>query len=152
MNVSPRPSHASPNAPSSAILRTIDNERDAFKNRHGGAWGQFEGVSCGGSCGRAPCPPKFHHHFEGQPKLKYKRACPKPVCNPCDLENWGYYQTCWRPWPCPPNWSHCPVPPPGVTEPCPPEGAPVRSPDMLPSATPGQQMPYVPSNGTLTPR
>src|SRR5436305_6301413 len=81
---------------------------------HGGAWGQFEGVSCGGSCGRAPCPPKFHHHFEGQPKLKYKRACPKPVCNPCDLENWGYYQTCWRPWPWAPNWNHCPVVPPGA--------------------------------------
>src|SRR5262249_27726023 len=46
---------------------------------------------CGG-CGvcRTKCPPKYIHCFEGPPKLKFKRGCPKPVCDPCHLEHFGY--------------------------------------------------------------
>jgi hypothetical protein len=38
----------------------------------------------------------------------YKCVCPKPICNPCNLEHFGYYPTCWQPWPFPPDYSHCP--------------------------------------------
>ncbi|HWG45121.1 MAG TPA: hypothetical protein VN688_20290 [Gemmataceae bacterium] len=51
------------------------------------------------------------------PCIKYKCVCPKPICNGCDLENFGYYPTCWHPWPFPPNYSHCPVPPTSVMVP-----------------------------------
>jgi len=51
------------------------------------------------------------------PKICYKCRCPKPVCNPCELENYGYYPTCWRPWMQQVNYSHCPVPPPTVLAP-----------------------------------
>jgi hypothetical protein len=51
------------------------------------------------------------------PKLCYKCVCPKPLCDPCDLPNYGYYQTCWRPWLQQVDWSHCPVPPPTVLAP-----------------------------------
>jgi hypothetical protein len=30
------------------------------------------------------------------------------------LPNFGYFQTCWTPWPLPPDWSHCKVPPPAA--------------------------------------
>jgi hypothetical protein len=42
------------------------------------------------------------------------------VCDPCTLEHFGYYATCWAPWPYPPDWSHCPTPPPGAVLPPPP--------------------------------
>lgn len=64
-------------------------------------------------CCKEKCPPKFVHCMEGRPKLKFKCGCPKPVCDPCNLEHYGYYRTCWQPWPWGPNWSHCCVPPPG---------------------------------------
>jgi hypothetical protein len=57
------------------------------------------------------CPPPFVHRVEGPPHLRYKHACPRPVCDPCSLYHWGYYQPCWRPWPFPPDYNHCPVPP-----------------------------------------
>jgi hypothetical protein len=110
------------------------------------AWG--EGCGC---CDNHHCPPAYVHCQEGPPCIKFKCACPKPVCNPCELPCFGYYQTCWRPWPCPPNWSHCPVPPPGAVEPCPPEGAVIRAPEQLPATMPGQQMPYAPSPGNGQP-
>jgi hypothetical protein len=53
------------------------------------------------------CPPPYIHCPPGPPRLKYKCACPKPVCGPCELEGWGYYQTCWRHWPWPPSCDHC---------------------------------------------
>jgi hypothetical protein len=40
----------------------------------------------------------------------YKCVCPKPICNPCDMEHYGYYHTCWHPWPFAPDYSHCPAP------------------------------------------
>src|SRR4051812_47421737 len=50
-----------------------------------------------------PCPPPFIHFFENPPCIKYKHACPRPVCDPCNLPHYGYYQTCWQPWPFPPD-------------------------------------------------
>jgi hypothetical protein len=58
------------------------------------------------------CPPPFKYTYEGAPHIHFQRGCPHPICNPCDLPHWGYFDTCWTPWPYPPNWSHCPVPPP----------------------------------------
>ncbi len=69
----------------------------------------------GGWCDH--CPPPFKHCYEGPPRICFKKACPKPVCDPCTLEHWGYFQNCWHPWPWPPDWSHCPVPPSGALVP-----------------------------------
>jgi hypothetical protein len=63
------------------------------------------------------CPPPYYHCQEAPPCIKFKHACPRPVCPPCDLDFFGYYPTCWRIWPagqanCPatqPPW--VPVPP-----------------------------------------
>lgn len=58
------------------------------------------------------------------PYIKYKNVCPKPIC-PCgEMENFGYYPTCWHAWPFPPNYAHCPCPPTIATAPCSPIGAP----------------------------
>jgi hypothetical protein len=65
------------------------------------------------SC-RQKCPPPFVHCQEGPPRLRFKCACPKPVCDPCNLDHYGYYQTCWRPWSFPPDARHCPDPLPTV--------------------------------------
>lgn len=59
---------------------------------------------------KGPCPPPHFHVFEGPPHLKFKKGCPRPVCDPCELPHFGYYQTCWSPWPYPPDWRHCPYP------------------------------------------
>ena len=72
------------------------------------------------SCGtclacRSCCPifcPHYKHCAEGAPRICIMNGCPKPLCNPCTMPNWGYYQTCWSPWPWGPDWSHCPVPTP----------------------------------------
>ena len=69
---------------------------------------------CGASCQHWHCPPPYHHCQEGPPCIKFKCGCPKPVCPPCTLEHYGYYETCWRPWAFPPDWTHCPVPPPSA--------------------------------------
>jgi hypothetical protein len=73
------------------------------------------------------CPPTYVHCLEGAPCIKFKCGCPKPVCNPCSLEHFGYYQTCWRPWPFAADLSHCTAPgtectptmPPGESRPMP---------------------------------
>lgn len=75
-----------------------------------------QGAGCA-SCGK--CPPPFKWYAEKPPCIIFKHACPRPVCDPCSLEHYGYYQTCWRPWSYPPDWSHCPTPPPGVVLPAP---------------------------------
>lgn len=46
-----------------------------------------------------------------EPCIRYKCICPKPVCPCCPIENFGYFPTCWQPWPFPPYYGHCPVPP-----------------------------------------
>jgi hypothetical protein len=78
------------------------------------------GNSCGGVCQHTHCPPPYYHCLKGAPCIKFKCGCPLPVCPPCEAPNWGYYQPCWRPWPWPPNWSHCPYPvPAALIAPCP---------------------------------
>ena len=67
--------------------------------------------------GKGRCPPYYKHHYEGRPKIKFKHGCPRPICDPCNLPHYGYFQTCWHPWPFPPDWSHCVVPPPGALVP-----------------------------------
>jgi hypothetical protein len=79
-----------------------------------GAFGQ-SCTTCAPAPVTHPCPPKFWHWAEGPPKLKFKKACPKPVCDPCTLPHAGYYQTCWHPWPWDPDWSHCVLPPTALT-------------------------------------
>ena len=69
------------------------------------------GDGCGVSCGHH-CPPPFKYLQEGPPRIHFKHGCPHPVANPCTLPNWGYFETCWNPWPFPPNWNHCYQPPP----------------------------------------
>jgi hypothetical protein len=69
-------------------------------------------LQCYSCCSHQVCPPYYNHCTEGPPKIKFKCGCPKPVCGPCTLEHYGYYPTCWRPWPFPPDLSHCPGPPP----------------------------------------
>jgi len=77
------------------------------------------------------------------PCIKYKCVCPKPICNGCDLENFGYYPTCWHPWPFPPNYSHCPVPPTTMmVPPCCQPGGVANPNDLLPSP---QMLPQHPS-------
>jgi len=43
---------------------------------------------------KCPCPPPYLWFSEGPPWIKFKKACPRPVCDPCNLEHYGYYQTC----------------------------------------------------------
>ena len=70
---------------------------------------------CGTSWCHWHCPPCFKWCMEGPPKIKFKCGCGKPVCVPdCSTPNWGYFQTCWRPWPWPPDYSHCPWPTPAA--------------------------------------
>jgi hypothetical protein len=67
-----------------------------------------QGGDCKPSClGWFNCPPPYKHCMEGPPCICFKCGCPKPVCCPANAPNWGYFQTCWRPWPWPPDWSHC---------------------------------------------
>jgi len=65
------------------------------------------------------CPPPLKWCSEQAPCIKFKCACPRPVCDPCDLQHYGYYLTCWHPWPFQPNWTHCQTIPPGAALPPP---------------------------------
>jgi hypothetical protein len=75
---------------------------------------------CDGCCSNHHCPPPYVHCMERPPCIKFKCACPRPVCPPCNAEFWGYYPTCWRRWPA--MFSNCPernppwvaVAPPGM--------------------------------------
>jgi hypothetical protein len=94
---------------------------------------------CQGPC---HCPPHYYWWQEGPPRIKIKRACPRPICPPCQLEHWGYYETCWRAWPFPPDWSHCPTPP---------AAAMIEGQVPMPGAVP-LQMPRANGNGTAEQR
>jgi hypothetical protein len=59
---------------------------------------------------KVDCPEPYSHVHEGPPRLKWKKGCPRPVCDPCELPHFGYFQTCWSPWPYPPDRRHCPYP------------------------------------------
>lgn len=113
---------------------------------------------CGFHCQRFHCPPCFRHCMERPPKLHYSCGCPRPVCNPCNLPHYGYFQTCWRPWPFPEDWSHCPVqgpqayPPVGPPPPLAPTtlGNPTaQNYQGVPSATTG--MPAPATGNRITP-
>ncbi|MGF1580700.1 MAG: hypothetical protein ACFCD0_15165 [Gemmataceae bacterium] len=77
-----------------------------------GSWG----CNLFGGC-REQCPPPYTHCQEGPPRLHFKRRCPRPVCHPCKLQHYGYYQPCWRPWPFPRDFRHCPGPVPAAEVP-----------------------------------
>jgi hypothetical protein len=68
-------------------------------------------------CNKDCCPPCYKYRYEGPPKIKFKKGCPKPLCDPCNLPHYGYYPTCWGPWPFQQDWCHCPVPPPAALVP-----------------------------------
>ena len=66
---------------------------------------------CAGGCKPCPCPGPYVHCTPEMPCMKYKCACGKPLCNVCDIQGYGYYPTCWRPWDVALNY-RCPVPTP----------------------------------------
>ena len=86
----------------------------------GSAWAQCN--SCGRSttgcsvsfCQTHHCAPPLRHCQEGPPRIHGSHGCPRPICDPCTMPNWGYSDTCWQPWPFPPDWSHCPTVPPAA--------------------------------------
>ena len=82
------------------------------------------------------CCPHHKHCTEGGPRICFWCGCGRPIANPCTSPNWGYYQTCWSPWPWGPDWSHCPVQPPAsvVWPPGPPGEGP-----LLPNSIPSRQ-------------
>ena len=101
--------------------------------------------SCGTYCQQFHCPPCYEHCQEGPPKLHFKCGCAHPVCNPCDLPHWGYFETCWTPYPFPPDWSHCPSAPPAALvnlnpqlpyQTAPPGPNQLRMPNVLPPTNP----------------
>ena len=65
------------------------------------------------------CPPPLKWCSESAPSIKFKCGCARPVCDPCSLQHYGYYATCWQPWPYPADYSHCQTPPPGALLPPP---------------------------------
>jgi len=77
------------------------------------------GLGCGscstGICQSHHCPPPLQHCQERPPVIRVKCGCPKPICNPCNQPGWGYYETCWSPWPFPPDYNHCATLPPAAT-------------------------------------
>ncbi len=104
---------------------------------------------------RTHCPHPYCYTQEGAPCIHYNCGCPAPVCNPCDLPHYGYFQPCWRPSPFAMDWSHCPempaaaavvpgpLPPtttlPGEAEPVPFPGK--KSPETLPFPAPEKSGP-----------
>lgn len=100
-------------------------------------------------CQTHHCPPAFKHCYEGAPHIHWKRGCPHPICNPCDLPHFGYFETCYSPWPFPPNWGHCPTPVPAAfvtLNPMVHPNAPVPRPGApIPSTTTGPGSIYTPT-------
>ena len=101
----------------------------------GAAWLALGSAGQAGECAtcKQTCPPPFIHWAEGPPNLRFKTACPKPVCDPCTLPHYGYYATCWHPWPFAPDWSHCPTPPPGTVLPFLQGAVPAELPPVSPA-------------------
>jgi hypothetical protein len=100
--------------------------------------GTTECASCAPGCQSHHCPPAFPYCYEGAPHIHWHRGCPHPICNPCDLPHFGYYEPCWSPWPFPANLAHCPTPPPASFVNLAPNMNPnqvgPRAPGMLPPA------------------
>jgi hypothetical protein len=64
-------------------------------------------TSCLPSPSKCHCPPVFCHTQEGPPCIHYSCGCPRPICDPCDLPHFGYFQPCFRRYPYPTDYSHC---------------------------------------------
>ncbi len=109
------------------------------------ASGQNFGTPSCAPC-REHCPPFLHVFVQGPPRMCWRRACPKPICDPCQLPHWGFYETCWHPWPFPPDWSHCHSAPPAAYVTLDPMVHP-----NLPQVRPGLQPQPVPNFPTPTP-
>ena len=115
------------------------------------------GTPCAVGCQTHHCPPHYKHCMEGAPRICWQHGCPRPVCNPCDLPHWGYFETCWNPWPFAPNWG-CSTPPPAafvtldpyVHPNLPRTVPPTRTAPPMPSVVP-QSFPMNPGNGGVTP-
>lgn len=123
-------------APAQHIAMPVESAGDCSSCGRG--WSFFNWFGCARACrskecgpiravvnwlGLAKCQPRCKgwfccathvHCAEAPPRILFRNCCPKPICNPCEsgAPHWGYYQTCWTPWPWPADWSHCPVPPP----------------------------------------
>ena len=68
-----------------------------------------------GACGSCfTCCPKYSFTIEKPPKICFKSVCSKPMCDPCDIRGQRLLPDLLAAWAYPPNYSHCPVPPPGV--------------------------------------
>jgi hypothetical protein len=107
-------------------------------------------------CG-AHCPPAFKHVQEKGPRIHVQRGCPNPVCDPCNLPNWGYYATCWSRWPHAGDQAHCrpatgtliesnvvPAPPSPPPSPPPEPQAPQALPQLPPRNPPPGARPLRP--------
>jgi hypothetical protein len=98
---------------------------------------------CEPGCKLWDCPPCIKYCAEGGPRICVLCGCPKPICCPSDAPNWGYFQTCWRPYPWGPNWSHCYGVPPAATV-VPPPLASSNNIHSMP-LQPGAELPGQPS-------
>jgi hypothetical protein len=105
------------------------------------------GTPCAVGCQSHHCPPAFKYCVEGPPHIHWSHGCPHPICNPCDLPHWGFYETCWNPWPFPPNWTHCPTPPPAAMVVL----NPYLDPHTLPSTAPPRSGFGPPQSGVPSP-
>lgn len=71
--------------------------------------------TCTTGCQWLHCPPAFKYCYEGPPRIHWHCGCPHPICNPCDLPHFGYWETCWSPYPnFPPTYGYCITPPPAA--------------------------------------
>ncbi len=82
-------------------------------------WLAVAGLALPARAGDCCCPPGIccpvtTFCIVRQPCIKWKCTCPKPICDPCNLDHYGYYPTCWHPWPFPPDYTCCRVPPNAV--------------------------------------
>ncbi len=109
----------------------------------GFSFGAGGGACASGNCGQASCHRShcayLFHCQEGPVRIKTHVGCPPPVCSPCMKPNWGYYETCWNPWPVGPDFSHCRTMPPAASVVLNPNAGPMYVPGNLPPgmAAPG---------------
>ncbi len=128
------------------LLRCLGIAAGVWLAVPGVSWGQVRAVfgtgamDCGSCCQSHHCPPHFKICQEGPPRLCWQHGCAHPVANPCDLPHWGFFETCWSPYPWPTDWSHCPTPPPaafvGLHGGRVPGFQTLPAPNMLPPANP----------------
>lgn len=126
-------------------------------------WAQVFGVPYAGGggacapCASHHCPPHYHVYVQGPPRMCWHRTCPKPICNPCDLPHFGYFETCWSPWPYPADFGHCIMPPPAAyvtLNPLVNPNLPLSPPTVLPPPGPNfpaTRPPAFPGTGGIPP-